>query len=194
MSMTPLLALLLLAGPQSSQALRAEIDRLEARVTVLDAEVLERDELLGAVRDEMRAVRAGVEKLIESPPRGPAAAFLAGPANGSDRFGVARAAVFAPRIEVESPVRHDTIYLTVKRVETASLKTIATVELTPDLGGVDLPLDENGALYLVEWETSEGHVYNLVLRDGASLQPAASVSVTEYESRGLFAFVGYRVE
>ena len=194
MSMTPLLALLLLAGPQDSQALRAEVDRLEARVATLDAEVVERDELLGSVREELRAVRADVRKLSESPPRGPAATFLAGPANGSDRFGVARAAVFAPRIEVESPVRHDTIYLTVKRVKTTALQTIGEVELTPDLGGIDLPLDENGALYLVEWETTEGHRYNLVLRDGASLQPAASVAISEYESKGLFAFVGYRVE
>jgi len=40
---------------------------------------------------------------------------------------------------------------------------------------VDLPIDQSGALYLVEWSTSEGHVYNLVLRDGASGQLAASV-------------------
>jgi hypothetical protein len=194
MSTTPLLALLLLAGPQDSQALRAEVDRLEARVATLGAEVLERDELLGSVREELRAVRAEVRKLSERTPRGPAATFLGGPANGSDRFGVARVAVFAPRIEVESPVRHDTIYLTLKRVETSALRTIAEVELTPDLGGVDLPLDENGGLYLVEWETTEGQVYNLVLRDGASLQPAASVAIREYESKGLFVFVGYRVE
>ena len=45
---------------------------------------------------------------------------LAGPANGSDRFGVAQAAVFAPRIEVDSAVRHDTVYLTVKRVKTSA--------------------------------------------------------------------------
>ena len=36
------------------------------------------------------------------------------------------------------------------------------------LAGVDLPIDQSGALYLVEWSTSEGHVYNLVLRDGAT--------------------------
>ena len=55
-------------------------------------------------------------------------------------------------------------------------------------------LDDSGALYVVDWETSEGHVYNLVLRDGASEQPAASVRVHEYQGRGRFAFVGYRVE
>jgi hypothetical protein len=191
---TTLLALLLLTGPQDAQALRAEVNRLETRVATLDAAVLERDELLGSVREEVRAMREDIRTLSESPPRGPAATFLAGPARGSDRFGVAQAAVFAPRMEVESRVRHDTIYLTVKRVETRGLETIAEVELTPDGDGVELPLDENGALYLVEWETTEGHVLTLVLRDGASLQPAASVAVTEFESRGLFVFVGYRVK
>jgi hypothetical protein len=59
---------------------------------------------------------------------------------------------------------------------------------------VDLPIDQNGALYLVEWSTSEGHAYNLVLRDGASGQPAASVPVRERQSEGRFALVGYRVD
>jgi hypothetical protein len=194
MSTMPLLALFLLAGAQDASYLRAEVERLEARVAVLDAAVLERDELLASVREQLGAVRQEVQRLRESPPRAPAATFLAGPANGSDRFGVARASVFAPRVEVDSALRHDTIYLTLKRIETTAVRTIAEVELTPDLSGVDLPLDENGALYLVEWETTEGHVYNLVLRDGASGQPAASVTVTEYEGQGLFAFVGYRVE
>jgi hypothetical protein len=194
MSTMPLLALFLLAGVQDASYYRAEMERLEARVTALDAAVLERDELLATVRDELAAVRQEVKQLRETPPRAPAATFLAGPANGSDRFGVARVSVFAPRVEVDSALRHDTVYLTLKRIETTAVRTLAEVELTPDLNGVDLPLDENGALYLVEWETTEGHVYNLVLRDGASGQPAASVTVTEYEGKGLFVFVGYRIQ
>jgi hypothetical protein len=193
MSTTPLLALFLLAAVQDTGYYRAEMERIEARVAALDAAVAERDGLLATVRDELGAVRQEVKQLRQTPPRAPAATFLAGPANGSDRFGVARASVFAPRVE-DSALRHDTVYLTLKRIETTAVKTIGEVELTPDLNGVDLPLDENAALYLVEWETTEGHVYNLVLRDGASGQPAASVTVTEYESRGLFVFVGYRVE
>ena len=197
MATTPLLALLLLAGgagPQDAQALRSEVGRLEARVAVLSAAVQERDELLGTVREQLDGVRHELAQLREHPPRDIAAAFLASPANGSDRLGVARAAVFAPRVEVDSSLRHDTVYLTVKRIEPTTVTTIAEVELSPDQNGVDLPLDDSGALYVVDWETSEGHVYNLVLRDGASEQPAASVRVHEYQSRGRFAFVGYRVE
>jgi hypothetical protein len=197
MGPTPLVFVLLMAGgadPQDAQALRNEVGRLEARVAGLTAAVVERDELLGTVREQLDAVRRDVRHLREHPPRDIAAAFLAAPANGSDRLGVARAAVFAPRIEVDSSLRHDTVYLTVKRIEPTTVSAVAEVELSPDLNGIDLPLDDSGALYVVDWETTEGHVYNLVLRDGASEQPAASVTVHEYQSRGRFAFVGYRVE
>jgi hypothetical protein len=71
---------------------------------------------------------------------------------------------------------------------------VAELELTPDLSGIDLPLDQSGAVYVVEWSTSEGHLYDLVLRDGASGQPAASVPVKERQSEGRFVLVGYRVE
>jgi hypothetical protein len=71
---------------------------------------------------------------------------------------------------------------------------VAEVELTSDAPSVDLPLDQNGALYLVEWLTAEGQTYNLVLRDGASGQPAASAPVKALQAQGRFVFVGYRVE
>ena len=192
----PFLALLLLAGavPGATQSDRAEVDRLQREVVRLESAVRERDEILGDVREQIVAVREDVRRLREHPPRDLAAAFLSSPANGSDRLGVARAAVFAPRVEVDSSVRHDTVYLTVKRVEPTAVTVVAEVELTADLDGIDLPLDDSGALYVVDWETSEGHVYKLVLRDGASDQPAASVAVHEYQGRGRFAFVGYRVE
>jgi hypothetical protein len=192
----PVLTLLLLSGvlPAAAQSERAEVDRLQREVARLESAVLERDEVLDGVREQLGAVREDVRRLREHPPRDLAAAFLASPANGSDRMGVARAAVFAPRVEVDSSVRHDTVYLTVKRIEPTAVTTVAEVELTSDLDGIDLPLDDSGALYVVDWETSEGHVYKLVLRDGASDQPAASVAVHEYQGRGRFAFVGYRVE
>jgi hypothetical protein len=196
MSLTPIVAVLFLSGtaPQESIALRQEVGRLKAQVALLSAALQERDDLLVTVRQEMDGVRSDVRGLREHPPRDLAAAFLAGPATGSDRLGVARAAVFAPRIEVDSSRRHDTIFLTVKRVETSAVETIARLELTPDLEGIDLPLDDSGALYVVDWQTSWGHVFNLVLRDGASGQPAASVPVQERQEEGRFAFVGYRVE
>lgn len=123
-----------------------------------------------------------------------AAPFLASPPASSDSLGVAKGAVFAPRIEAESPRRRDTILLKVRRIEPGAVRTVGDVEFPADAVSVDLPLDQNGALYLVEWSTSDGHTYNLVLRDGASGQPAATVPVKPLQSQGRFVFVGYRVE
>jgi hypothetical protein len=192
--MMALALLLVTASPQEPDLLRAEISRLKSEVAELNTAVRERDELLGSVRESLRSLHEGVAELRERPTRAVAAAFLAAPPAGSDRLGVARTAVFAPRIEVDSALRHDTVSLKVKRVEAEAVRTVAELELTPDLNGIDLPLDQSGALFLVEWSTSEGHVYNLVLRDGASGQPAASVPVKEKQNEGRFALVGYRVE
>jgi hypothetical protein len=190
----PVLALLLLLGPlQEAEALRSEVGRLRSEVALLQGALRERDSLLGAVREELAGVRGDLRELRERP-EPLAAPFLAGPPAGSDRLGVARGAVFAPRVEVESFRRHDTVLLRVRRVEADAVRTVAEVELTPDADGVDLPIDHSGALYIVEWATSEGHVYNLVLRDGASGQPAASVPVKERQSEGRFVLVGYRVD
>ncbi len=188
------LALLLLLGPvQEADALRSEVSRLQSEVALLRGALHERDALLGTVREELAGVREDVRELRERP-QPVAAPFLAAPPVGSDRLGVAKSAVFAPRVEVESFLRHDTVVLKLRRVEAAGVRTVAEVELTPDATGVDLPIDQSGALYLVEWSTSEGHVYNLVLRDGASGQPAASVPVKEKQSEGRFVLVGYRVD
>jgi hypothetical protein len=188
------LALLLLLGPvQEADALRSEVSRLQSEVALLRGALHERDALLGTVREELAGVREDVRELRDRP-QPVAAPFLAAPPVGSDRLGVAKSAVFAPRVEVESFLRHDTVVLKLRRVEAAGVRTVAEVELTPDATGVDLPIDQSGALYLVEWSTSEGHVYNLVLRDGASGQPAASVPVKEKQSEGRFVLVGYRVD
>jgi hypothetical protein len=176
-----------------ASALRSEVARLEGRVHTLAAQLHERDELLGSVREHLSGVREEMKELKERP-QPVAAPFLAAPPLGSDRFGVARTAVFAPRIEVESFRRHDTVLLKLRRVEATAVRTVAELELTPDAPGIDLPLDQSGALFLVEWSTSEGHLYNLVLRDGASGQPAASLPVREKQNEGRFALVGYRVD
>jgi hypothetical protein len=176
-----------------SSALRAEKSRLESQVRTLSAQVLERETLLASVREELSGVREDVRELKERP-QPVAAPFLASPPQSSDRLGVAHSAVFAPRVEVESFRRHDTVTLRVRRVEAAGLRTVGELELTPDAPGIDLPLDQNGALYLVEWATAEGHLFNLVLRDGASGQPVASVPVREKQNEGRFALVGYRVD
>jgi hypothetical protein len=189
------LILLLLTPPpaelQEAEALRSELLRVQAELRVLRGEVTARDAFLGSVRDELAGVRGELKALRERP-EPVAAPFLAAPPASSDRIGVAKTAVFAPRVEVESFLRHDTVVLKLRRVEATGARTVAELELTPDLSGLDLPLDESGALYLVEWSTSEGHVFNLVLRDGASGQPAASVPVKEKQADGRFALVGYR--
>jgi hypothetical protein len=187
------LALLLLGPAQDADALRAEVTRLQGELALLRSALHERDALLGTVREELAGVREDVRDLRDRP-QPVAAPFLASPPAGSDKLGVAKGAVFAPRVEVESFLRHDTVVLKLRRVEAGAVRTVAELELTPDASGVDLPLDQSGALYLVEWSTSEGHVYNLALRDGASGQPVASVPVKEKQSEGRFVLVGYRVD
>lgn len=198
--MLALTMLLLLAGAkpllppvQEADALRSEVSRLQSEVALLQGSLRERDALLGTVRQELAGVHEDLRELRDRP-QPVAAPFLAAPPAGSDRLGVAKGAVFAPRVEVDSFLRHDTVVLKLRRVEAAAVRTVAEVELTPDAAGVDLPIDQSGALYLVEWSTSEGHVYNLVLRDGASGQPAASVPVKEKQNEGRFVLVGYRVD
>ena len=188
------LALLLLLPPvQDESALRSEMMRLQTELALLRETQKARDEFLGTVRQELVGVRDDVREMRERP-QPVAAPFLAGPPASSDRLGVARAAVFAPRVEVDAFLRHDTVVLKLRRVEASSVRPVAEVQLDPDENGVDLPIDQSGALYIVEWSTSEGHVYNLVLRDGASGQPAASVPVKEKQNEGRFVLVGYRVE
>jgi len=185
--------LLLSPVQDESDALRLEVGRLRGEVSLLQSALHERDALLGTVREELAGAREDVRELKERP-QPVAAPFLAAPPPSSDKLGVAKTAVFAPRVEVESFLRHDTVVLKLRRVEASGVRTVGEFELTPDASGVDLPLDQSGALYLVEWSTSEGHVYNLVLRDGASGQPASSVPVKEKQSEGRFVFVGYRVD
>ncbi len=188
------LALLLLLPPaQEETALRSEVMRLQTELALLRDTQKARDEFLETVRQELVGVRDDVREMRERP-QPVAAPFLAGPPASSDKLGVARGAVFAPRIEVDSFLRHDTVVLKLRRVEASAVRPVAEVQLDPDQNGVDLPIDQSGALYIVEWSTSEGHVYNLVLRDGASGQPAASVPVKEKQSEGRFVLVGYRVE
>ena len=188
------LALLLLLPPtQEADALRSEVVRLQTELALLRDSQKLRDGILEKMGQELVGVRDDLRELRERP-QPVAAPFLAAPPASSDRLGVPKGAVFAPRVEVDSFLRHDTVVLKLRRVEAAAVRTVAEVELTPDANGVDLPIDQSGALYLVEWSTSEGHVYNLVLRDGASGQPAASVPVKEKQNEGRFVLVGYRVE
>ena len=191
------LALLLLAPVQDPGAemgaMIGEVRRLRAEVSTMRIELFQRTDAFLAMKNDLGALR---EEVRASRERGPSvsAPFLSGPPVPSDLLGVAKTAVFAPQVAVDSTRRHDTVTLRVKRIETGAIHKVAEVELTADAQTVDIPLDQNGALYLVEWSTSEGQVYDLILKDGASGQPAASVPVKALQAQGRFVFVGYRVE
>ncbi len=192
------LALLLLAPVQETGAemgaMIGEVRRLRAEVSTLRLELFQRTDALLAMKSDLNGLRDEVRSSRERGAPSVSAPFLAGPPVPSDLLGVAKTAVFAPRLEVDSARRHDTVTLRVKRIEAGAIHKVAEVELQADALGVDIPLDQNGALYLVEWSTSEGQVYNLILKDGASGQPAASAPVKALQAQGRFVFVGYRVE
>jgi hypothetical protein len=107
---------------------------------------------------------------------------------------VAKVAVFAPRLELESTRRHDTVFLKLRRIEADGVQLIGESEIGQDATGTDLALDKSGAVYVLEWVTSDGHNYNLLLKDGASGQTAAVVAVKQLQAQGRFLFVGYKLE
>jgi len=117
---------------------------------------------------------------------------MAAPPPSSDAVGVAKTVVFAPRIEADTLKRRDLVILKVRRVDASGVQLIGERELGEE--GVDLPIDQNGALYIVDWSTTEGPTYNLVLRDGTSSQTAATAQVRVQQTQGKFIFVGYRAE
>jgi hypothetical protein len=188
--------LLLLAAPQGRDdggaAMFAEMMRgVELQVAALRTEMKQRQEATEGVKTEMAALRDEVRKGAGTPLAAP---FLSSPPASSDSLGVAKGPVFAPKVDADSPRRRDTIVLKVKRIEPFAVRLVGEIELVPDAVSIELPLDQNGALYLVEWSTTDGQSYNLVLRDGASGQPAATVPVKPLQSQGRFVFVGYRTE
>lgn len=190
------LALALWLSPQSDAAeLAGEVNRLRGRVAYLESQLAQRDQALGGIRDELRTLTRAVADATPRAEEAPiAAAFLAAPPAASDLVGVAKVAVFDPRVDVDSARRHDLVTLKVRRLESRGSKSGGEIELGTDVDGVELPVDENGALYVVDWSTTEGLSYALVLRDGATGLPAATVQVKPQQKEGRFIFVGYRTE
>ncbi|MCM2254491.1 MAG: hypothetical protein NDJ94_02350 [Vicinamibacteria bacterium] len=185
------------ATDPSSAAVAEHLRGLRGEVAGLHATVARQGELLtalaAALEDQRRllADRATPEATAADP----ALAFLAGAPAASDSAGVARAVVFEPRIVSDQPRRHDLVTLRLRRVEAQRSATLAELDLGGDqAAGVALPLDRNGALYVVEWATSEGQTFSLVLRDGLTGATAAQVKVTAAQARGAFVFVGYRLD
>jgi hypothetical protein len=199
MSILGVLALVGLALPQASRegetsAALAEVRVLQAQVASLHHELRLRGEAIAALKHDLGALGEDVGELKERIATSVAGPFLSGPPPSSDSVGVAKVAVFAPRLEIDAARRHDVLTLKVRRLEPGSVRVISDLEFLSDSPSLDLPVDQNGALYLVEWSTSEGHSYTLSLRDGASGQTAAVVQVRPLQSKGRFIYVGYRIE
>lgn len=189
------LPLALLPAQASRPELAGEIGLLRLQVASLELALRQRDERLEALGREIRALSEELGGVRERGTSPLATAFLAGPPPSSDTAGVAPFAVFAPRVEVvQAARRHDTVFLKLRRLEPGGARNLGELQLEPDGGALELPLDQSGALYLVDWSTSEGHEHGLVLRDGATAQAAASVQVRPLQNQGRFIFVGFRLE
>jgi hypothetical protein len=200
MSLLAALTVLALAAPQNSRtddsgaAALAEIRGLQVQIAALHRELRERADAVDSLRKDVGALGEDVGSLKDRVTTSVAGPFLSGPPPSSDSVGVSKVAVFAPRLEIDAARRHDLLSLRIRRVEPGALRVLGDLDFTSDQAGVDLPVDQNGALYVLEWSTSEGHTYTLSLRDGASGQTAAVVQVKPLQSKGRFIFVGYRVE
>jgi hypothetical protein len=193
------LVLIALLQPQTPapvpevSALQTELERLRGSVNALETKVRQGDDALDAMKADLKAVEGGVIELRSRPITPPSGPFMAAPPPSSDAVGVAKTVVFAPRIEVDTVKRRDLVILKVRRVEASGVQLVGEKELASE-EGVDLPIDQNGALYIVDWSTTEGQSYNLLLRDGTSGQTAATAQVRLQQTQGKFIFVGYRAE
>jgi hypothetical protein len=198
LDLLPLLLIALLQPPAPApaaeiSALQAELERLRSSVTALETKSRQRDDALDGMKADLKAVEGGVIELRSRPIPPPSGPFMAAPPPSSDAVGVAKTVVFAPRIEVDTLKRRDLVVLKVRRVEASGVPLVGEKELASE-EGVDLPIDQNGALYIVDWSTTEGQTYNLLLRDGTSGQTAATAQVRLQQTQGKFIFVGYRAE
>lgn len=183
----------LLAGPAAADEvdrLRAEVARLQREVSAREAAQRRREDRLEELVREVRGSREG------DGPRGAPAAlpFLAAPPVGSDTLAVARTVVFAPQVRVDASRPHDLVSIRVRRLEGRGSRPVGSVDLGRDQFQVDVPLDESGALFVLDWSTGEGQSFTLVLTDGASGQAVATVPVKPLQAQGRFVFVGYRLD
>lgn len=171
-----------------------EIAHLRGQVAWLQGQLARRDEALDGLRRELRTLAESAAQAPAGSATSVAGPFLAAPPPSSDAVGVAPVAVLNPRVEIDSKQRHDAVSFRIRRLETAGSRPTAEVDLGSDQDGVDLPLDQNGALYVVDWATSEGYTATLRLKDGATGGTAATAQVRPLQREGRFVFVGFRLE
>jgi hypothetical protein len=185
----------LLAAQESGPDLRpflVEMREMRQQIALLEIALRNRAQALDAMAEQVRAVQGDVAD-IKGRPVPPASPFMGGPPPSSDTVGVAKTVVFAPRVEADNTRRRDLVKLRVRRLEAGGSRPVGEVELGSE-GFVDLPIDQNGGLYAVDWSTTDGQTFTLTLRDGATGQEAASAKVQTLQSQGHFLFVGYRLE
>lgn len=185
----------LLAAQESGPDLRpflAEMREMRQQIALLGIALRERDAALSTMAGQVRAVQSDVADM-KGRPVPPASPFMGGPPPSSDTVGVAKTVVFAPRVEADNTRRRDLVKIRVRRLEAGGSRPVGEVELGSD-GFVDLPIDQNGGLYVADWSTTDGQTFTLVLRDGATGQEAASAKVQTLQSQGHFLFVGYRLD
>jgi hypothetical protein len=196
MLLTPL-ALVLLLTPQEARPadlgpVLAEMRELRRQLSLMEVALRQRDTAIEEMRTQLRSVGTDLADVKERSAPTPSSPFISGPPVPSDAVGVAKTVVFAPRIEGDNVRRRDLVKVRVRRVEPGGFRPVGEVELGLD-GFVELPIDQNGALYVAEWSTADPQTFVLVLRDGATHQEAASVKVRPEQNEGLFFFVGYRL-
>jgi hypothetical protein len=185
----------LLAAQESGPDLRpflVEMREMRQQIALLEIALRNRATALDAMAGQVRAVQSDVAD-IKGRPVPPASPFMGGPPPSSDTVGVAKTVVFAPRVEADNTRRRDLVKIRVRRLEAGGSRPVGEVELGSD-GFVDLPIDQNGGLYVADWSTTDGQTFTLILRDGATGQEAASAKVQTLQSQGHFLFVGYRLE
>ena len=156
------LALLLLSPVQDPGAemgaMIGELRALRAEVSTIRIEVFQSTDAFLAMKDDLGALREEVRSSRERGPlpRSPPRSWPVPPVP-SDLLGVAKTAVFAPRVEVglHAPPRHRDPPGEAHRRRARSTRW-RRWSSPSDAAGVDLPLDQNGALYLVEWLDRRG--------------------------------------
>jgi hypothetical protein len=193
--MNALALVVLLAAQESGPDLRpflVEMREMRQQIALLEVALRQRAQALDAMAGQVRAVQSDVAD-IKGRPVPPASPFMGGPPPSSDTVGVAKTVVFAPRVEADNTRRRDLVKIRVRRLEAGGSRAVGEVELGSD-GFVELPIDQNGGLYVADWSTTDGQTFTLTLRDGATGQEAASAKVQTLQSQGHFLFVGYRLE
>ena len=186
----------LLAAQESGPDMRpflAEMREMRQQIALLEIALRSRAQALDTMAGQVRAVQSDVAD-IKARPVPPSSPFMGGPPASSDTVGVAKTVVFAPRLEADNTRRRDLVKIRVRRLEAGGSRPVGgEVELGAD-GSVDLPIDQNGGLYVADWSTTDGQTFTLILRDGATGQEAASAKITTLQSQGSFLFVGYRLD